>query len=235
MSQNLNTTLSSTESSKTTQRSKESQEKRWLRERMKGIGASEAASIVGMSPYKTNMELWEEKTKRRKPDDLSDNAFVQYGKEAEEPLRQLFMLDHPEYTLEYNQYKLHKNAKYPFILATLDGELTEIETGRRGILEIKTTEIMNNSQWDQWGGRLPDPYYVQVLHQLLATGWDFVELNAQIKYYSAKLDKIIRRTETYHIERADVLEDMEWVLGQEIEFWGYVQNNTRPGLLLPAI
>jgi hypothetical protein len=30
----------------------------WIRERKKGIGGSDAASILGMNPYKTNVDLW---------------------------------------------------------------------------------------------------------------------------------------------------------------------------------
>lgn len=33
--------------------------KSWLASRLNGIGASEAAAIVGMSPYMSNIELWE--------------------------------------------------------------------------------------------------------------------------------------------------------------------------------
>ena len=34
----------------------------WLKERKKGIGASEASCIIGVNPWKTNVELWQEKT-----------------------------------------------------------------------------------------------------------------------------------------------------------------------------
>ena len=38
----------------------------WLKERKKGIGGSDAATVLGKNPWKTNVELWEEKTGRRK-------------------------------------------------------------------------------------------------------------------------------------------------------------------------
>ena len=70
------------------------------------------------------------------------------------------------------------------IFATLDGDLTEKDNGRKGILEIKTTEIKRQSQWKEWSGTpaIPQHYYVQVLHQLLATGYDFAIVRAQIKH-----------------------------------------------------
>ncbi len=213
---------------------KSSQELRWLKERKSGIGASEAAAILGMSQYKTNIRLWEEKTGRREPDELADNPFVTYGKAAEGPIRQLFMLDHPEYSLAYHQYKIIRNKDHPFILATLDGELTETATGRLGVLEIKTTEIMNAQQWTQWKDRIPQAYYIQILHQMLATGWGFVELNAQIKY-TRKDGMAVKLTETYHIERADHEADMEDLLRAELDFWNHVTSDTTPGLMLPGI
>lgn len=40
-------------------------ETEWLKGRMNGIGGSDASAIVGMNPYKSNIELFEEKTGRR--------------------------------------------------------------------------------------------------------------------------------------------------------------------------
>ena len=34
----------------------------WLEERRQGIGGSDAAAAVGLSPWKTRLELWLEKT-----------------------------------------------------------------------------------------------------------------------------------------------------------------------------
>ena len=118
-----------------------------MEERKKGIGASDAACVLGRNPYKTNVELWEEKTGIREPEDISDKPHVKYGTEAEQCLRELFRLDFPEYDVTYEPYKMIANLKnYPFLFATLDGALTEKNTGKKGILEIKTTEILNSTQ-----------------------------------------------------------------------------------------
>ena len=34
----------------------------WLKERQKGIGGSDVAAILGMSPWRTPYQVWEEKT-----------------------------------------------------------------------------------------------------------------------------------------------------------------------------
>lgn len=204
----------------------------WLKARLKGIGASEAAAIVGQSPYMTNVELWELKTGRKTAIDISDKPCVQYGKTAEEYLRELFKLDYPQYIVGYDEFGLVANCKEcPFIFATLDGDLTE--KGRKGVLEIKTTEIQQSSQWAKWDNQVPQSYFLQILHQLIATGYDFAILNAQIKYH--KNGEMLKTIRNYRIERSDILDDIEYLKSEEIKFWQYVLEDKRPPLKLPQI
>ena len=42
----------------------------WLEARKNGIGGSDAATILGLNPYKTTIELWEEKTGKREAEDI---------------------------------------------------------------------------------------------------------------------------------------------------------------------
>lgn len=206
----------------------------WLESRLNGIGASEAAAIVGMSPYMSNTELWEIKTRRRMQEDISGKPYVKYGVETEAHLRALFVLDFPEYEVTYDQFGMvRNNPDMPFAFATLDGELLHRETGRRGVLEIKTTEIMNPGQWEKWDGRIPDNYYVQVLHQLLATGCDFAILKAQIKYRKDGVPAL--STRHYTIERAEAQEDIDWLAEQERHFWDCIIHDRRPNRMLPEI
>lgn len=207
----------------------------WLKARASGIGASDAASILGLSPWKTNVQLWEEKTGRRTPEDIGYKAVVQYGKTAEEYLRELFKLDFPEYAVGYDEFFMHRQAERPWLFATLDGDLTEISNQRKGILEIKTTEIMRSTQWNEWKGNIPIPqnYYIQVLHQFLATNFDFAKIKAQIKY--KKNGEVKLMTTHTHIERSLVQDDLDYLLKEEEKFWWLVKNDKRPNLILPEI
>jgi putative phage-type endonuclease len=209
----------------------------WLEKRKKGIGGSDAACILGLNPWKSNVRLWEEKTGRAEAEDISDNPAVKYGTEAEEHLRQLFILDFPEYSVEYNQFKMIANRPgEPWLFATLDGELTVIENPTsKGVLEIKTSEIRNSSQWQEWNGRIPQHYYSQALHQLLATGYDFEILKAQLKSRDYKTGEITLTTKHYRIEADKVRDDMNYLLQKEIEFYQHIKNDTCPPLILPLI
>lgn len=206
----------------------------WLKERLNGIGGSECSAIIGKNPYMSNVELWKLKTGRKQAQDISNKACVQYGIAAEAPLRELFALDYPEYKVEYGgAFDMIRNDEHPFIYATLDGRLTEIATGRKGIYEGKTTEILRSMQKEKWRDKIPDNYYCQVLWQLIATGWDFVALNAQLKrqYY-----KDVRcETRRYFFEKEEVMEDMEYLKQEAIKFWEYVKLDKEPPLLLPSL
>lgn len=207
----------------------------WLQERKKGLGASDAGTIMGMNPWKSNVQLWAEKTGQREAEDISGNPRVQYGSRAEEYIRGLFALDHPELEVMYESpYKIIRSDEHPFIFCTPDGELYDSQRDQRGGLEIKTTEIMNGNQWREWYGRIPQHYYCQVLHQMLAAGWEFVWLRALIKYTTRDGEK---RAETrdYHIAREDVHEDINALLEAEKAFWEQIQKRACPPLKLPEI
>ncbi len=206
----------------------------WLKNRKTMIGGSDASAILGMNPYKTNIEVWMEKTGRTVPEDIGHKPYVKYGIEAEQYLTALFALDHPQYVVKANtDYTVYRHPKYPFIAGTLDGELTEIETGRRGVLEIKTTEILNSMHREKWNDKIPDNYYIQCLHYLLATGWEFAILKAQLKTVWG--DEVRLNTRHYTIEKSEVEDDLEYLLTKEIEFWQYVTKDKKPNLVLPPI
>lgn len=210
-------------------------EKAWLKARQKGIGASDAAAAIGRSKRKTNVQLWEEKTGRVLPADISSKPTVNYGKSAEKYLRELFALDYPEYKVGYDQYGLIANCRdAPWAFATLDGELTKRSTGEKGILEIKTAEIRTGAQAKQWKDAIPETYFIQVLHQLLATGYQFAILKAQLKYFSGEELDFIRIVHFLFL-RNDYLQDIEELKVGEKRFWDCVQSDKRPNLILPEI
>lgn len=204
----------------------------WLKHRTR-IGGSDAAAILGMNPWKSNVELWMEKTGQAIAPDISDKDVVKYGVAAEPLLRILFAIDFPEYEVEYFGDNMILNDDFPFGAASLDGELTEKATGRKGILEIKTTNILQSMQKEKWRSKLPDNYYVQCIHYLLITGYEFVELVAQLK--SEFNGEIYKQTKHYHIERSDVETDIKYLESSEREFWKQVQERKRPDLILPEI
>ena len=204
----------------------------WLQHRSKKIGGSDASSILGMNPWKSNVDLWLEKTGRTAPEDISDKPYVQYGNQAEMHLRGLFRLDYPQFKVDYVENNLWLNDRFPWAHASLDGWLTGPD-GRRGILEIKTTEILQSMQKEKWNQQIPDNYYVQVLHYLMVTEFDFAVLKAQLKTVFDGVPYL--QTKHYVIDREEVEADIEYLANAEKEFWQHVQAGKCPPLRLPEI
>jgi len=198
----------------------------WLAKRQKGIGASECASIVGLSPWCTASELFELKTGLRKAQDLSDNADVSRGVRLEKPLRELYKANHPSFSVAYHPFDMLYQKDRPFLFATLDGEIKDAE-GRNGVLEIKTAAPNGKAGWDKWRDRVPDQYACQIWHQMAATGFEFVDLMAAL--YDRESDMAIR---TYHFERSDYEEDIAYIVEKETEFWESIQSKKIPPMTI---
>jgi putative phage-type endonuclease len=201
----------------------------WLRMRAEqGIGGSDAGTVLGLNPYCTNLQLWRQKVGLESNPELADNAAVQYGKTAEEHIRALFALDYPQFLVHYHKFWMYVNDDIPWQFATLDGEIEDdTGNGMRGILEIKTCNIQNNAQWSEWDDRIPDNYYAQILHQMSATGWDFVILRGYLRYQrGGKWRATVR---DYSFERKDRIDDIKILCDLEKAFMDCVKNRKQPG------
>ena len=139
----------------------------WLAVRKRGIGSSDAAAAVGLNPYKSQLELWMEKTGRDAdlpkidPDDDSTPAYwgsllehivaAQYTRRTGNRVRRVnAVLQHPG---------------HPWMLANLDREV--IGAADVQILECKTAGI-NGSRL--WRDGVPEYVQLQVMHQLAVSG-----------------------------------------------------------------
>lgn len=209
-------------------------QKDWLKKRNLGIGGSDCSTILGLNPYKNNVDLWREKTGRKKPDDISNKAVVQYGLEAEKHLIGLFSLDYPEFTVNHKDFDIRKHCEHDFIIGSLDGELINKDTQKKGILEIKTSNIMRGQQFQEWNNQIPTNYLMQILHYLLVTGFDYAVCYALLKinFNDEKCSEI----RTYYFEREDYLDEINLIKNEVIKFWqDYVVADKEPPLKLPQI
>lgn len=205
----------------------------WLQNRFKGVGGSEISAVIGCNPYLDNVTLWELKTGRRQAEDISEKPYVKYGTQAEMHLRGLFRLDFPEYQVEYIENNSFRNEKYPWALASLDGWITD-KDGRKGILEIKTSEILSSQHREKWkDNHIPQNYFCQAIFYMAVCEADFCILKAQLK---TEFDGVpYLQTKHYFIEKSDVLDDINYLMAEGEKFWQCVKNNVRPPLRLPEI
>lgn len=199
----------------------------WLQARAnRGIGGSEAAAIVNLSPYMTSRELWERKVLNKQAPNLSDNEYIAKGIRVEPVLRQLYQANHHEVTIEYYPYDLLYQEDRPWMFSTLDGEIVR-DDGTRAVLEIKTATPNGSEGWKKWDGQIPTHYYCQLLHQMWSSGFESAVLYAGL--YSQDGTMTIRE---YEIDRKEVSGDMEWLLVEEENFWMSVKAKKLPPLTL---
>ena len=205
----------------------------WLegRKNLKGIGGSDSASAIGQSKWRSNYELWLIKTGREASPDLSNNPYVRYGSMAEEYIRRIYQLDREDaYEVQYKDNCILRSIEYPWMLYSPDGLLLDKRNGKKGIFEAKTANAVSPSAFDNWLYKIPQQYYIQVLHGLAVTGFDFVEVRAHLKR-SDELAEI----RTYHIERSEVKDDIAYIVEKTKEFCSYVEQDKEPPTIIKGI
>ncbi|MBR3325845.1 MAG: YqaJ viral recombinase family protein, partial [Atopobiaceae bacterium] len=92
----------------------------WLGFRTKGVGGSDVAAIMGISAYRSPVEVWMEKTGRKQPADLSDKEAVEWGNRLESIIRNKFAEMHPEFIVSESGVTF-VSRKRPWAHANLDG------------------------------------------------------------------------------------------------------------------
>jgi len=132
----------------------------WHRWRGKGIGASDSPIILGLSPWKTRIELWEQKVGVA-PRDEGNYATIK-GHLMEGIAREHYFVK----TLIDAQPKNfeHPDPKLKYLRASLDGWNEEMKL----VLEIKCPGKV--AQAEAEAGRVPPHYWYQMQHQMLVTG-----------------------------------------------------------------
>ena len=187
----------------------------------------------------SSFQLWEYKTGKKTSKDISSNERVQYGKKAEKPLIELFALDFPEYEVIFKDHESGEfdsiiHPEYEFLMASLDMELIEKATGRKGIGEIKTAVIDRHSDWEKWDNQIPESYYCQCIHNMNVACADFFVLKVQLK--SKDKNGVVMTTCKHYIEdRKNHKESIDYLQEKELGFWEYVKTDKCPPLVLPGL
>lgn len=176
----------------------------WLQWRSKGLGASDAPIIMSVSPYKTRIQLWEEKIGIAKP--FEGNWATQRGTNLEPKARACYELEHGVEMLPI----LAEHKEYPFIRASLDGYNAKLNR----ILEIKCPRRFDHEK--ALAGEVPEKYYAQIQHQFLVTG------AFDAHYYSFDGEKGVTITVVPSVEYCEKL------LNELIYFWDLVQKRIEP-------
>lgn len=144
----------------------------WLGARRNGITATDLPAIVGLSQYRSAIDVWTDKTMPpADPQDAGEAAF--WGMKLEEPVAQAWAERHG---VKIRRVGIVANVEHPWMLASLDRLVTGCFEGRCA-LEVKTRSLFVSDAWDK---AVPDDVRAQVMWQLAVTGLDHIHVAALI-------------------------------------------------------
>ena len=132
----------------------------WLQWRKKGIGGSDAATVLGLNPYSSLLTLYADKLGLLP--EREDNEQMRQGRDLEQYVADRFMEATGKKVKRLNAMLAHPD--HDWMLADVD----RLVVGEKALLECKTTSVYNKSDFE--GGEIPPYYYVQVQHYLAVTG-----------------------------------------------------------------
>lgn len=184
----------------------------WHAWRGKGLGSSDAAVLLGLSPWRTIQQLLDEKCGRWKPEfGPQQQSAMDRGKRLESVIRGWY---ERSYQLTFKE-GVAEHPVRAYMRASFDGINREADNmdGTRGrIIEIKAPNFKDHALAAQ--GFVPDKYLPQCNWLMLVGAIDTLD------YVSYGSD------DTYHIVRLKADKRMQAELAGRAEvFWSYVERN----------
>lgn len=144
----------------------------WLAYRRKGIGGSDAAAVLGISPFMTARDLYYDKLGISAQADEENWVAKEIGHLLEPLVARIF--EKRTGLKIYQRKVMFQHPQYPWMLADLD-YLVEMPDGSRAILECKTTTSNSADNWWYAGKEIVPVYYEsQGRHYMAVTNIDRV-------------------------------------------------------------
>ena len=202
------------------------QDDKWREGRKHSIGASDAAAVMGISPWKTEAQLWDEKANGKMLD--FHNADTVRGHRSENHILELYGIETGRKIFSGERIMLMSNHN-PFMSCTLDG-IDFNDKNNPIIIEVKSVKF-SHGEWSD--DKIPDYYFTQLLHQLAVTGWNEAILLVRFTRNEGWENASER---LYHVKREDVQDQIDKLARKESRFWNeYVVKKRRPPCRMPTL
>ena len=132
----------------------------WLKKRKEGIGGSDAASVLGLNPYKSSMSVYMS-MKNDLEEDEKPNYKMYLGNKLEDFVANEFSIKTGKKVRNVNG--ILKNDKYPFALGNIDKAVV----GEKAFLECYVTSSYSKRLWEK---DVPNYCKIQCYHYMAITG-----------------------------------------------------------------
>lgn len=154
----------------------------WLTLRRSGLGSSDAAAVLGWSPWTSPWQLWALKSGRIEEKDQTEQ--MSWGQRLEAVVAEAFADRYPYFDLTDPQ-TTYRHPVHEWMLASPDRIATHPALTGPGVIEIKTVNEYASDEWASGelgedgivrGGVAPTHYLAQVQHQheVLGTTWGYL-------------------------------------------------------------
>jgi putative phage-type endonuclease len=180
------------------------------KERMLGIGGSDAAAVVGVSRYMTPLDLYLTKTGQRELDDET-NESIEWGHELE-PVVSAKYAQKMGVEIEKPQQAI-VHPEYYWMRCNLDF----VVKGTTIVGECKTAGFLNEEWGEELTDNIPTPYLLQCAHNAIVSEPFYNTTRVDIPVFTGGKGGLRHRVYTYHrnkeLER--ILIEKERVFWQE--------------------
>lgn len=190
----------------------------FCRKQFQTIGASDVPAAVGVSPWKSRRELWEEMTGQR-VNEFHGNEATDRGHASEPHIRALWAIEHPEFDVYDGTGIIFRSKRAPFMHASLDGIAVDRITGEIGTIEIKSYSY--SRAWNP----VPEPIFLQVLAQSFVLGGDFAFVRGRLLFQGGEC---VEREGFWNIGDEDIRERMLGLVDDLREFYASVEGGEKP-------
>jgi len=190
----------------------------WHRQRAQGIGGSDAAIIMKISPWKNVLELWTEKVEGKRRE-FNGNELMKWGNILEPLIANEYSKNTGREIITDEDKCHYIHPINTFMIGNVDGIIHDKIKGK-GILEIKTKNAYTKWEHDWKDGNIPIYYKMQFQHYLAASECDWGSF--------AILDLGSMEIVTFDVERDDKL--INELITEEIKFWDSVINKVKPNI-----
>jgi putative phage-type endonuclease len=173
--------------------------------RRSGIGGSEAAAVLGLSPYETPFSVYQ---KKKSGEFTEQNEQMLWGSLLEQTIREQYCTRN---NVKVTVPAMTKSKIFPWMLANVDGITSE----GKG-LEIKTSAF-GHGFGESGSDEIPEQYLIQIQHYMIVEALPVFDVAVLIGGSDYR---------QYEIEADRELQDM--IIEGERKWWGNFINDIPP-------
>ena len=183
----------------------------WLEKRKHYITGTDAAKLLGLSPFGSIFDVWLDKTGQAP--EFAQSAAMRAGTAFESAILKMYAEDTDAKLEHVDGYNLVTCEKYPRLGASLDGWNHTL-----GIpVDAKNIRWKDEKWGDAWTSDFPDYYKTQLQVQMMVTGAKFAHL------------AVMFSGQDFNIYTMDYDEELaQQILEASEAFWPYVENSEMP-------